>query len=723
MLVLVIGCVFQACISIATLQVLKQSLMRDRITEVTHLVQSAYSVVEFYHNEEGAGRMSEASAQTAARNAIRAMRFDGTNYFCIWTLDGVGVVHGGHPEWEGRRFVNSADARKFPGVALMVSKVLEVAKSPAKEGISRYQIPKAGETTPLDKVAYSRLFVPWGWSVGAGAYIDDINATFRTQVFSLLGLFVGLIAAAGVITFGLWRDLARALTSLSSRVVSVAEGELDGEIPEIGRTDEVGVMARALMILRDNSREAVALMLDQLTGLPNRKLLTDRLKQAMSASSRSGNHGGLMFIDLDKFKTLNDTQGHDLGDMLLRDVGARLLASVREGDTVARLGGDEFVIVLIDIGHNQEDAAAALETTGEHVLAVLNQPFQLGNITHVTSASIGLALFKDDRASVEDVLKQADLAMYKAKESGRNACRFFDPHMEEVTRERVALEADLLLAIAEEQFQLHYQPQVGSSGRLVGAEALIRWNHPTRGVVPPIDFIPFAEETGLILPIGRWVLECACSQLVAWAADPATADLKIAVNVSTRQFQQVDFVEQVVATLKTTAANPNRLDLELTESLLIESVDEVIEKMAALRALGVSITLDDFGTGYSSLFYLKRMPLDQLKIDRTFVRDVILDENDAAIAKTVVALARALGLGVVAEGVETAEQRDVLADFGCRDYQGYFYSPPLPTASFEEFVRRWDSLRPLRKPIGRLATAKRRLVFDGMSRDSGSPTH
>jgi predicted signal transduction protein with EAL and GGDEF domain len=385
--------------------------------------------------------------------------------------------------------------------------------------------------------------------------------------------------------------------------------------------------------------------------------------------------------------------------MLLREVAQRLRACVREGDTVARLGGDEFVVVVIDIDRNQEEAAAVLETIGGQILAVLNRTFRFGNITHVTSGSIGLTLFKGGDASVENLLKQADLAMYKAKEAGRNACRFFDPHMEAVVRERAALEADLLLAIAENQFQLHYQAQVGSGGQLKGAEALIRWNHPQRGWVPPVEFIPFAEETGLILPLGRWVLETACNQLAAWAAHPETADLTMAVNVSSRQFQQPDFVEQILATLECTGADPTRLDLELTESLLVEDVDEVIEKMLALRVKGVNFTLDDFGTGYSSLFYLKRMPLDKLKIDRTFVRDLLSDPNDAAIAKTVVALAHALGLGVVAEGVETAAQRDVLASFGCHDYQGYFFSRPLPVERFEEFVRHSVKFRPLHQAI------------------------
>jgi diguanylate cyclase (GGDEF)-like protein/PAS domain S-box-containing protein len=427
---------------------------------------------------------------------------------------------------------------------------------------------------------------------------------------------------------------------------------------------------------------------DSLTHLPNRTLLLDRLKQAMTAGNRSGTFGAVLFIDLDHFKTLNDTLGHDKGDLLLQQVAQRLAASVREGDTVARLGGDEFVVVLGSLNKTAEEAANETEVVGEKILAVLNQTYPLGDIDYRSSASIGATLFRGHETSIEDLLKQADLAMYKSKTSGRNGLHFFDPAMQTVVVERVALETGLRKAIEGNQLLLHFQPQVVGVGCVMGAEALVRWQHPERGMVSPAEFIPLAEETGLILPLGQWVLERACAQLALWAIHPDMAHLTVAVNVSAQEFRDADFVLKVVAILNQTGANPNRLKLELTESLLVDNVEDVIDKMSALKARGVGFSLDDFGTGYSSLSYLKRLPLDQLKIDQSFVRDILIDPNDAAIARTIVALAQSLGLDVIAEGVETETQRAFLASSGCHAYQGYFFSRPLPVAGFEEFVRR-----------------------------------
>ncbi len=686
LLVLVIGFAFQAGISAVSLFTLKQSLLQARTAEVKHLLETAYSTVAFYHGQANKGLMTDPEAREAARNAVRAMHYDNNNYFFIWTMDGVGVAHGSHPEWEGKNVLQPPVKDQLPVASYMVARLIEVCKSNRKEGVATYRIPKFGESTPIDKIAYTRLFEPWGWSIGTGAYVDDIDAIFRAKTIHLLWVFAGLIAVAGLFTFVLGRDLAGALTRLSASVACVAKGEFDGQVPEIGRRDEVGVMARALLVLRDHSREAAELRLDQLTGLPSRKLLMDRLNQAMAASARSGDRGGLMLIDVDKLKAVNDTHGHEAGDLLLQQVASRLAAYVREGDTVARLGGDEFVVVLVNVGQKEEEAAAVVESTGERLLAVLNQSFQLGGVVYRASASAGLTLFDGDGTSAEDLLKQADLAMCKAKDSGGNACRFFDPHMEATLRERALLERDLRLAIEEKQFQLYYQPQVGNQGQLLGAEALIRWNHPQRGLVPPDAFIPLAEETGLIVPLGHWVLETACKQLTEWAKRPETADLKLSVNVSAREFQQPGFGEQLLATLVETDADPCRLELELTESLVIEDVDENIQRMMALQVCGVGFSLDDFGTGYSSLSYLKRMPLDQVKIDRSFVRDVLTDSNAAAIAKTVLALANTLGLNVIAEGVETLAQRDFLSKAGCEVFQGYYFSRPLPLEGFEQLV-------------------------------------
>ena len=425
---------------------------------------------------------------------------------------------------------------------------------------------------------------------------------------------------------------------------------------------------------------------DQLTGLPNRTLLLDRLMQAMTAGVRNGNYGALLFIDLDNFKTLNDTLGHDMGDLLLKQVAQRLTTCVRAEDTVARLGGDEFVVMLSSLGPLESDAAGQTETVGEKILATLNRSYALNGVAYRNTPSIGAALFRGCLASVDDLMKQADLAMYKSKAAGRNALRFFDPDMEAVVMKQAALETDLRTAIDRKQFLLHYQGQVAAMGRVTGAEALVRWRHPQRGMVSPAEFIPLAEETRLILPLGQWVLETACAQLAAWAMRPKLAHLTIAVNVSAHQFREPDFVDKVVATIARTGANPQRLKLELTESLLVDKVEDIIAKMHALKTEGVGFALDDFGTGYSSLSYLKRLPLDVLKIDQSFVRDLLIDPNDATIARTIVALAQNLGLGVIAEGVETAAQRDCLASSGCEAYQGYFFTRPLPVEAFEAWV-------------------------------------
>lgn len=427
---------------------------------------------------------------------------------------------------------------------------------------------------------------------------------------------------------------------------------------------------------------------DPLTGLPNRRLLVDRLVQAMAAGSRHQLKGALLFIDLDNFKTLNDTLGHDKGDLLLQQVASRLSTCTREGDTVARLGGDEFVVMLEDLSENVIEAVTQAETVGEKILSSLTQIYQLDSYAHQSTASIGITLFGEQQEGIDEPLKRADMAMYQAKSAGRNTLRFFDPQMQAVVTSRAALEVGLREALIKQQFILYYQAQVKGESELTGVEALVRWKHPQRGMVAPAEFIPLAEETGLILPLGHWVLHSACTQLALWASRPEMAHLTIAVNVSARQFYQRDFVDQVLAVLASTGANPQRLKLELTESLLVSNVEDVIAKMRALKQKGVGFSLDDFGTGYSSLSYLKRLPLDQLKIDQGFVRDILIDPNDAAIAKMVVALADSLGLAVIAEGVENEAQRLFLANQGCHAYQGYLFSRPLPLDEFEAFAQR-----------------------------------
>ncbi len=422
---------------------------------------------------------------------------------------------------------------------------------------------------------------------------------------------------------------------------------------------------------------------DALTGLPNRRLLLDRLQRASAACQRIDKLGALLFIDLDNFKDLNDTLGHDMGDRLLVLVAQRLQECVRTSDTVARFGGDEFVVMLEGLDADAAHAAQQAEVVAEKLLEQLNRPFQMGAQEHYSTPSIGITLFGDQRRSVDELLKRADLAMYQAKAAGRNTQRFFDPDMQAQVTARSQLEADLRQGIARQELTVHFQPIVDGSTRLGGAEALVRWRHPDKGVISPADFIPLAEETGLILPLGRQVLQIACEQLVRWSAHPATAPLTIAVNVSARQFRQPDFVAEVLGTLERTGANPQRLKLELTESLLLGDVEDTIARMAQLKRAGVGFALDDFGTGYSSLSYLKRLPLDLVKIDQSFVRDVLTDPNDAAIVRTILALAKSLDLQVVAEGVETAGQLSFLKLHGCEGFQGYLFGRPVPVEAFE----------------------------------------
>jgi predicted signal transduction protein with EAL and GGDEF domain len=364
---------------------------------------------------------------------------------------------------------------------------------------------------------------------------------------------------------------------------------------------------------------------------------------------------------------------------------------VREGDTVARIGGDEFVVMLEDLSENTPEAATHAKAAGEKILAMLNATYQLDGNSYRSTASIGITLFANFEQTVDELIKQADLAMYQAKAAGRSTLRFFDPQMQATVTTRAALEADLREAVAGEQFVVHYQPQVDLFGRVTGAEALLRWRHPRRGLVYPGEFIGLAEEAGLIVPIGWWVLETVCRQLAVWTAQPSLSPLTVAVNVSPRQFREAAFVDQVVDTLARTGANARRLKLEVTENLLVDDMEVIINKMAMLKAIGVSFSLDDFGTGYSSLSYLKRMPLDQLKIDRSFVRDILIDPNDAAIAKMIIVLADSLGLAIIAEGVETAAQREFLLKNGCPSYQGYFFGHPLPIDEFEIFVAQLEA--------------------------------
>ncbi|MEI7842264.1 MAG: EAL domain-containing protein [Gallionellaceae bacterium] len=425
---------------------------------------------------------------------------------------------------------------------------------------------------------------------------------------------------------------------------------------------------------------------DTLTKLPNRRLLMDRLLLALTGSARTAQYGAVLFLDMDRFKTLNDTLGHDCGDLLLIEVAARIQGCVRSIDTVARLGGDEFVVLLEEVDESPREASQKVAHIAEKIRAALAVPYQLkGNEQH-SSPSIGVSLFLGVEQAVDVILKQADMAMYQAKDSGRNAVRFFDPIMQMEVENRAALEADLRHAISDQQLYLYYQIQVDGERRPLGAEALLRWIHPVRGMVSPVEFIPIAEESALILEIGGWVLDNACQQLQLWSHSEAARELTLAVNVSAQQFKQHDFVERVSAAIRFYQIPASRLKLELTESVVLNDVVDVVTKMHALKALGVSLSMDDFGTGYSSLSYLKQLPLDQIKIDQSFVRDIATDPNDAVMVQTMIDLAQNFRLNVIAEGVETEAQLDFLKANGCMAYQGYFFSKPLPIKQFEALL-------------------------------------
>jgi len=426
---------------------------------------------------------------------------------------------------------------------------------------------------------------------------------------------------------------------------------------------------------------------DPLTHLPNRRLMIDRIKHAMAASTRSSNEGALLFLDLDHFKDINDTLGHDIGDLLLQQVAERLTSCLRENDTVSRFGGDEFVVLLEGLSSKPMEAAAQAEDIANKILSSINLPYQLINHHYNSSASIGISLFDDHKYGVDELLKQADIALYQAKDDGRNTLRFFDPQMQAKITARVALEKELKQAIDQQQFELYYQIQLDDSLHPLGAEALIRWNHPERGLTSPIDFIPIAEQNGTILAIGQWVLDTACAQLKVWQHDEATRGLTLSVNVSAKQFHQAGFTSQVIMAVQQHAINPALLKLELTESLLLDDVESTISKMNTLAKIGIQFSLDDFGTGYSSLQYLKRLPLHQLKIDKSFVDDIVSGNNDQAIVRTIIAMAHSLGLSVIAEGVETKEQQQCLLTEGCTHYQGYLFGKPVPIDEFEAILR------------------------------------
>ncbi len=470
---------------------------------------------------------------------------------------------------------------------------------------------------------------------------------------------------------------------------SALHAQLDCMLQRRGETTIIGLALTDLTERKQAEAEIASLaFFDPLTRLPNRRLLLDRLLQAAHASHRNFTHGAVLSLDLDSFKLLNDTQGHDAGDRLLQQAARRLTGCVREMDTVGRLGGDEFVVLLEDLSSNAARAATQAKQVGEKILAALGAPYLLANQEHRTSGSMGITLFSNVRESVEEILKRADLALYHAKAAGGGALRFFDPELEAAVKARTTLEAELRAGIKQGQFLLLYQPQVDLQGRMTGAEALLRWQHPTRGLLDPADFIGLAEEKGLIVALGKLVLRAACKQLAAWRAAPATAHLTLSVNMCAAEFYHPDMVANTLRVLERERILPESLYLEITESLMMRNIDETIAKMNYLRDFGVCLSLDDFGMGFSSLAYLKSLPLCQLKIDASFVRDVERNPSSAAIVRTIITLGESLGLRVIAEGVETPAQRDFLAALGCRAFQGFLFGRPVPAGELELLVDR-----------------------------------
>jgi diguanylate cyclase (GGDEF)-like protein len=462
-------------------------------------------------------------------------------------------------------------------------------------------------------------------------------------------------------------------------------------------------LARAIMLCRHYDQHTAQLMADKqqatsradflalhdaLTGLPNRGLLLDRIQQAMAMGGRNGQHGALLTLNVDHFKQLNDIHGYEACDQFLMETARRLEHCVRDGDTVARFGGDEFMLLIWPLPVLQSEAAIQAEQVAQKVQQSLSMPYRLNGHNFSASFSIGVSLFHAHLDTLESLLKNAESSVQQAKKAGRNTIRFFDPDIQAVIMTRLELEAELLRALPERQFELYYQPQADDWLEVTGAEVLLRWNHPRRGMVSPSVFIPLAEETGAIVEIGDWVLRATCEQLLLWQQHPHMRHLQLAVNVSAVQFHHPDFVAKVCRALAAHGAVASLLKLELTESVVLDSAEQIIQKIQALKNLGLRFSMDDFGTGYSSLAYLKRLPLDQLKIDQSFVRDIVSDPNAAVIIQTIIGMAQNLGLEVIAEGLETEEQLVLLKQYGCRAYQGYLLGKPLPIAAFEALLQR-----------------------------------
>ncbi|MBK6295227.1 MAG: EAL domain-containing protein [Rhodoferax sp.] len=527
------------------------------------------------------------------------------------------------------------------------------------------------------------------FDLAQAAYQTGTERYQRTRFLSLAALLVSMLMMTwlGVL---LIRSIVRPLQRVIEAFHQISMGRYDSPI-RIEGADEVSEVMHALQAMQSKLGDDEAAIhklafYDPLTQLPNRRLLRDRLQLALNASTRNQLYGAVLMIDLDNFKTINDGKGHDVGDDLLVLTAQRIQSCLRQADTVARLGGDEFVVMLESLNANASLAAVQAEGIGEEILHAIRQPCVLADQPHAHTASIGICLFPDFGTTIDDLLKYADLAMYQAKATGRDTQHFFDPKIQTALEARLSLEVELRQALPQHQLELFYQVQVDNAHHVLGAEVLLRWRHPTRGLVGPSEFISIAEESGLIVPIGEWVLRSACAQLKLWQGSPSTAGLLLSVNVSARQFRQVDFASQVRRISEETGIDTRRLKLELTESLVLHNVDDTVTKMKALNQLGIEFSMDDFGTGYSSLSQLNKLPIAQLKIDRSFVSHITQNRSDAVIVQTIIGMANNLGVTVIAEGVETEEQRAVLERLGCLSYQGFLAGKPMPLREFEELA-------------------------------------
>lgn len=507
----------------------------------------------------------------------------------------------------------------------------------------------------------------------------------RLIAFFALALAILLMSWLGLI-------LTQSIVSPLKKVIAVfnhiSDGHYNSNIRIIGK-DEISKVMAALQAMQCKlgANELAIHQLafyDPLTSLPNRRLLRDRLQRALSFSKRDHQFGAVLMIDLDNFKSINDTLGHDIGDLFLKEIALRLQSCLRQSDTVARMGGDEFIVMLANLNQHEQQAALQAQEIGEKILKSMAQPVMLGNQLQHRSASIGACLFRGEVLSIEELFKRADISMYEAKSNGRNNLRFYDPKIQTSLNQRNELEVRLHTALTEKQLRLYFQIQVDHIHGAIGAEVLLRWQHPIHGLVYPDQFIAIAEESSLIVRIGHWVLQTACVQLRSWAAHPLTEKLSLSVNVSARQFRQADFVDEVCRIVTQTGANPQRLKLELTESLVLHNVADTTEKMNKLNKIGIQFSMDDFGTGYSSLAHLSILPIQELKIDRSFVQHIPTNKRDTAIVQAIIGLAKNLGIAVIAEGVETEEQHLCLEHFGCQSYQGYLFGKAMPIEQFEK---------------------------------------